>query len=145
MTARTRLPLVVLLASLALTFAAAAIVGITGHARDEARFERAVASTEGRIRARLESYVIVLHGAKAMFAASDAVTEDDFHNFVLGFDLSRRYPGVQGVGFAAYVRAAAVDSLERARRADGDTAFHVRPRGALPIARGLRPANPLGG
>ena len=49
-------------------------------------------------------------------------------------------PILQGKGSfdvskAAYVRAAAVDSLERARRADGDTAFHVRPRGALPLTR----------
>ena len=53
MTARTRLPLVVLLVSLALSLAAAAVVAVTGMARDETRFENAVTSARSRIQSRL--------------------------------------------------------------------------------------------
>ncbi len=133
MTTATRLPLLVLLASLTLSLAAATVVAVTGRARDEARFENATATTLTRVQSRLGNYVTFLRAGNAYFAAGDEFTSDGFRAFVGGFDLGARYRGIQGVGYAVYLRPESVDSLERARRADGDAAFRVWPDTARPV------------
>ncbi|HEY0970640.1 MAG TPA: CHASE domain-containing protein [Gemmatimonadales bacterium] len=133
MTVRTRLPLVVFLASLALSLAAALVVAVTGHARDEARFENATIITRARIQSRLGTYVTILQAGNALFSASDRITADEFRAFVDAFDIERHYPGIQGIGFTAYLQADRVDSLERAMRAAGNPEFRVWPDTARPV------------
>ncbi len=127
-----RTPFVVLATSLALTAAASTIVAVSGHKRDAARFQNAIASTGARIEARLDNYVTMLRAGNGLFTASGTVTETEFRTFVALFDLPHDYPGARGIGYAARVRRGALDSLVAARRAAGDTAFHVWPDSARP-------------
>ncbi|HEU4563270.1 MAG TPA: CHASE domain-containing protein [Gemmatimonadaceae bacterium] len=127
--ARIRPPLLVLGVSLLLTMLATAVVAVTAQLRDEARFASATRAVAGGIDDRLETYVAMLHGVRALFAASDSVTRDEFNAYVARLETDDRYPGIQGIGFSRRVSAA-------------DTAAVMRElRRAVPEAR-IRPDTP---
>jgi signal transduction histidine kinase len=107
--------------------AAGWLVADSGRERDEARFHNATETTLDRLQARLAAYVTMLRGARGLFAASGDVSSQEFSTFVHEFDLTRTFRGVQGIGFAGRLQASQVDSLERARRADGLADYRVYP------------------
>lgn len=94
-----RTPWLVLLGSLALTFAATLFVWWSARGRDEARFVNAVQSAHDLVIGRLDIYIATLRGAAALFAASDSVEPRDFKNYVDRLDMQHFYPGIQGIGW----------------------------------------------
>ncbi len=124
---RRHLPLVILVASLTVSVSAAWIIAGSGRERDETRFRNAAETTLDRLEGRLTEYVTVLRGARGLFAASGDVTAREFETYVSQFDLARSFRGVQGIGYAGRILPASVDSLERARRADGVVGYRVHP------------------
>jgi Predicted integral membrane sensor domain len=56
-----------------------------------------------RIEQRLEAYEQVLRGVRGLYIASPNVKRDEFHDYVSTLDLAKYYPGIQGVGFSAWV------------------------------------------
>jgi two-component system, OmpR family, sensor kinase len=128
-----RVPLAVLVVSLALT---AAIIGWMArlHAtRAEARFANAVESATDRIVSRLEIYESMLRSGAGLFAAlggkAEALTATSFHRFVEQLDVGRRYPGVQGIGFTQHVRASQIPELVSRMQQEGFPDFRVWPQG----------------
>jgi signal transduction histidine kinase len=126
---QSRTPFVVLAVSLLLTLAATGFVMVTGAARDQARFENAMQSTQDRINGRLDTYVAMLAGARGLFAASDTVTRRDFATYIAELEIRRRYPGVQGLGFARRVAPGERGAVAAAWRGEGMPGFHVWPAG----------------
>jgi signal transduction histidine kinase len=112
-----RSPLVVLVASLLLTAAASAFVAWIGDQRDRQRYDNAVQAATDRIRTRLETYEAILYGARGLFAASDAVSRDDFATFVEQLAVGSRFPGVQGLGFSRWLNPPGADTGAAARAA----------------------------
>ena len=129
---RTRIPLLVLAASLLLTAGAGFFAARLETARHEAAFATAVQSTRDRIEHRLELKASILQGAGALFASSGEVTREEFRSYVRHFAASENYPGVQGVGFARRVTPANVGALERGMHAQGVPGFHVWPMSERP-------------
>ncbi|HEX3157751.1 MAG TPA: CHASE domain-containing protein [Gemmatimonadaceae bacterium] len=129
---RTRIPLLVLTASLLLTAGAGFFAARLETARHEAAFATAVQSTRDRIEHRLELKASILQGAGALFASSGEVTREEFRSYVRHFAASENYPGVQGVGFARRVTPANVGALERGMHAQGVPGFHVWPMSERP-------------
>ena len=124
--------------ALLMTAAATATLAGTVRERDRARFENAVQSTGDRVHARLDTYTAMLTGAAGLFDASDGVTRDEFRRYVEHLDPRRRYPGVQGIGFARRLgpgdAAAEAEIVAEARAAavSGSTPYRVWPEGARP-------------
>jgi signal transduction histidine kinase len=114
-------------AMLALTISAAGLVAIAGSVRDHARFENAEQGASDRIRARLDTYLAMLLGARGLFVASDTVTGIDFRHYVATIDPQRRFPGIQGIGYTARLTPAERDRLEKAGRFADGTPFHLFP------------------
>ena len=129
---RTRIPLLVLAASLLLTAGAGFFAARLETARHEAAFATAVQSTRDRIEHRLELKASILQGAGALFASSGEVTREEFRSYVRHFAASENYPGVQGVGFARRVTPANVGALERGMHAQGVPGFRVWPMSERP-------------
>ncbi len=82
---------------------------------------------------RLNTYEVVLKGASGLFLASDAVARGEWKSFVDSFDLSQKYPGIQGLGFVAFVTPEEVESFTQSMRADGHPDFHIFPAGQRDI------------
>ena len=107
-----RSPLLVLATSLLVTALAAGFVASTGRDRARTRFENAVQGAGDRIEARVGSHVALLHGATALFAASDTVTAADFGRYVQRLDLAARYPGVRAIGYSRRLRVGPTPGAE---------------------------------
>lgn len=58
-----------------------------------------------QVEQRMRAYRQVLRGARALFDASDDVTREDWKTYVGALSLQEDFPGIQGVGFSAYVKA----------------------------------------
>ena len=73
-----------------------------GQARERARisFEQEMDRSRASIHARLQVYEDALYGTRSIFEANEAVTREMFHDYVAGLDIEKRYPGVQGIGYA---------------------------------------------
>ena len=82
------------------------------------RFDNDSRSVEQQIAVRVRLYTDVLVTMRALFVEDSNVTRAEFHDFVAGLDLHGRYPGFQTLNYAAYVRAADVDSFVAAQRKD---------------------------
>jgi len=120
-------PWMVLGSSSALTLAATVFVAVTGRARDHARFESGVQATQNRIQARLETYIALLRGGSAFFAANGDVSGPQFRSYVSRLDIAGRYPGIQGLGFSMLAPAADTATLASAARSAGHHDFRSWP------------------
>ncbi|MGZ4959943.1 MAG: bifunctional diguanylate cyclase/phosphodiesterase [Methylomonas sp.] len=81
------------------------------------------------ITARLRNYEQVLRGAKALFAASESVTRNEFREYVNRLSLSHQYPGIQGVGFSQLIVPSEKGAHIKGIRKEGFPDYTVRPEG----------------
>ncbi|AFL75853.1 CHASE domain-containing hybrid sensor histidine kinase/response regulator [Thiocystis violascens] len=111
------LPWLVLVAGLVVAYAS------WSNARQDAlehlasEFEFRANETLGAIQDRLHRQEEILLGAVGVFNASDTVSREEFRDYVDTLNLQRRYPGIQGVGFARWIpaheKAAHLDRIRR--------------------------------
>ncbi|HYP01975.1 MAG TPA: CHASE domain-containing protein [Pyrinomonadaceae bacterium] len=124
---RAWIPYFVLAVTLLLTAAAAYSVAQKAEAKARMQFEGAVRETRGDIKYRLDNYISLLNSASGLFAASDEVTWQDFHDYAEHLQLREQYRGVQGIGFSARVAPEKVDALVSEMRAQGARDFAISP------------------
>ncbi len=83
-----------------------------------------------RIEQRMAAYEQVLRGARGLFAASDYVERNEFHDYVSTLELEQNYPGIQGVGFSIIVlprdKATHIESIRR----EGFPNYTMHPEGS---------------
>jgi signal transduction histidine kinase len=91
------------------TYAAARRV----HDREGDQLTADAQSTVAAIDRRLEDYAQVLRGAAGLYAASEDVSYQEFHDFFADQGVIKRFRGVQVIGFASYVPRAGLPSYER--------------------------------
>ena len=130
-------PAGVFVGSLALTLAATLAVAASTRARDQARFEAAVAHTRGRMEARLETYLFMLRGLAALYAARAPDEPSELAAHMEKLELEPPYAGVQGLGFSALRTTGEAEPIDR-RRLDAlgrDTATEAVHRDAMERAR----------
>jgi signal transduction histidine kinase len=97
---RVGVPAVVLAACLVSTAALTWHTGRSVMALERERFTSAAVNTTDRIAARIDIYLALLRGARALFASqSDKVDLKEFANYVQSLRVRERYPGIQAIGF----------------------------------------------
>ncbi len=67
------------------------------------RFVRRAENIATEIRSRMLDYQQVLRGCQGLFAASDRVSSQEWKTYVERLDLNTHYPGIQGIGFGAWM------------------------------------------
>lgn len=82
-----------------------------------------------KIEERFKAYRQVLRGARALFAASQEVTRQEWQEYVSGLRLQADYGGIQGVGFAMLVPASQLASHEQRLRSEGFPDYRISPPG----------------
>jgi signal transduction histidine kinase/CHASE1-domain containing sensor protein/ActR/RegA family two-component response regulator len=122
-------PYAVLAAVLLATALAALYARSSSRTNDRLRFDNAVQRTEEAIRDRLETYVDSLRAGAGLFAADREVSRDEFRRFVQRVEVEQRYPGIQGIGFAARVGAQDRGAFVERVRAQGAGDFQIKPEG----------------
>ena len=118
----------VLLTALGLTVVSWRLVSVNTEQGASARFEALSQTIQSRITDRMRDYEQVLRGGVGLFEASESVSAEEWQGYVSDLKLEESYPGIQGIGYAAYLPSeAALARLEEALRAQGYEGFQVTP------------------
>jgi signal transduction histidine kinase/CHASE1-domain containing sensor protein len=104
-----------------------AIANLYVRERDEFRRRSEILRANRAIVGRLDDQVALLRHTAAMFDTQRDVTPKEFHAFVRAIEVSGRYPGIQGIGYAARVPAAQRSEFERRVRAEGFPRYRITP------------------
>ena len=122
-------PWVALSACLALTAASWMGLERTRYADARTLFERRTESATAAIRARMLAYEQILRSGAARMASSPSVSREAWRSFIANLQLDERFPGIQAVGFAEYVRGDARAEHVKHVRAEGFPDYDIRPPG----------------
>ncbi|HUP30246.1 MAG TPA: CHASE domain-containing protein [Usitatibacter sp.] len=126
---RSPFPWVALAAALALTAAGWFALERSRYNDAQVQFERRTETAAAAMRARMIAYEQVLRSGAAYMASSTSVTRADWRRFIANLQLEERFPGIQSVGYAEYVRSGTrLQHVER-MRAEGFDTYEIRPPG----------------
>ncbi|MGH7300914.1 MAG: CHASE domain-containing protein, partial [Candidatus Rokuibacteriota bacterium] len=123
---------VVLACALLLTFGAWRYAERTVRAHEQERFDRVMAVSRAAIDRRLEGYLQILTGVRALFASSSAVERAEFRSYIAGLILEGRYPSLRGIGWVPRVPAASRAPHEALMRRGGPPGYEIHPAGSQP-------------
>lgn len=82
---------------------------------------------------RLGNYEQVLMSGSAFFAADEQVTRAEWRDFIQPQRVQERYPGIQGIGFAAWVPLADREAHIADMRKNDLAEYELRPPGARDV------------
>ncbi|WP_228565644.1 CHASE domain-containing protein, partial [Myxococcus sp. AB036A] len=123
----------VLLVGLLLTAASAAYVQQSIHERRLHRFDGAVHDGVLGLQQRLELNQSLLQGVHGLFTGSRFVNREEFDAYLESLELNRSFPGMEGIGFARWLRpedVARYDAKVRDRQEPGHPVWPPGPREA---------------
>ena len=92
-------------------------------------FDAQVTELSQNIELRMRDHEQLLLGAKGLFEASETVSRAEFHHYISTLDISQRYPGIQIVGFTAWVKPDELTQFTQRIRDEGFPQFDIRPAG----------------
>jgi PAS domain S-box-containing protein len=119
---------VVLACTLLLTVGAWRYAERAVRANEQERFDRVVARSRAAIDQRLESYLQILMGVRALFASSPAVERSEFRSFIAGLGLDVRYPSIRGMSWIPRVPLGSRAAHEALMRRGGAPAgYEIHP------------------
>jgi len=95
----------------------------------EAHFQTKTRDIESAVAFRMHDYQLMLQGCVGLFNASASVKRHEWKIYAQSIDPHNNYPGIQGIGFAKRVTAAAKEAHIRELRAEGFPDYSIRPAG----------------
>src|SRR5262245_24048881 len=108
---RPLLPYGILAIALLLTAAPGTYTYMTLSDRTLSRFNSVSEQVAVTLDNRIDVYIAMVNRGAGLFAASDDVNFDEFRAYVDRLEISRRYPGIQGIGFSRLVTSAERDAV----------------------------------
>jgi PAS domain S-box-containing protein len=93
------------------------------------RFDDRAIQVLEEVRGRMIDYEQVLRGCAGLFAASNAVTRNEWAAYVETLRVNRNYPGIQGIGYAQHVLKPGKAEHEAWVRAQGFPEYAIHPPG----------------
>jgi len=100
-------------------------------------FQIEVTELTTAIASHMDAYEQVLKGGRSFFMASEHVSRDAWHTYVENLQLNLKYPGIQGVGYAALVPAAELAAHEQQIRSKGFPDYRIWPEGKRDTYTGI--------
>ncbi len=88
-------------------------------AQARARFDDITRATQEAIERRTKAYLDAMFGARGLFYASDAVTREEWHNYVEGIEPNKRFEGLQAISYAEYLTPEEREEFVRRAREEG--------------------------
>lgn len=107
------------------------------------RFIADVEDAKARIANRMREQEQVLRGGVGLIKSSDHVSRAQWAKYVHALELSTRFPGLQGLGFAKLVPPGAAMQIVAEAQQDGLAAFKIWPQGQRPVTTTILYLEPL--
>jgi PAS domain S-box-containing protein len=114
---------IVLALSLAATVGGWRIVQNHAELTARKRFDKEANDIAAALEERMLIYQDVLHGAVGLYAASLSVERAEWKSYIESISINDRFPGIDGLGFIAYVRRAELDDFLKTTREDNTPYF----------------------
>jgi signal transduction histidine kinase len=95
------------------------------------------------IQNRLAVYENMLRSSAGFVSASEAVTREEWKQFVDVFDVFSRYPGVQGIGYVPIIKPESLDSHISTVQSSGISNYTITPSGARDVYTSILYLEPL--
>jgi signal transduction histidine kinase len=92
-------------------------------------FEFAAIDLQSKMYTRLRAHAQLLRSGAALFAASDTVTREMWHNFYENTRISRYLPGIQGYGYSHIIPRDQLQRHIQSLRDSGFSDYNVFPEG----------------
>jgi PAS domain S-box-containing protein len=121
-----------LIAALMATFAIWRLVALDSRQDGERVFHALVNKLGTELRDAIFDYTQVMRGGAALFNSIGDVSRETWRAYVT-LEINNRYPGLQGVGFAAAVRPTEIAAHVSQVRAEGLSDYAIRPDGVRPF------------
>ena len=118
--------LIVLITLLSFTLFAYYQAKTSAEGKRERLFDNRVKGVTGAIHLRMLDYIQILKGCQGLFYGSDSITANDWKIYIENLNISTIYPGIQGIGYAAYIPVKDTARLERTLRKSGFPDFNIR-------------------
>ena len=109
----------VLLIALLLTVLAYYYVRQTVEVQNRARFAESTQATQEALERRTKAYLDAMFGARGLFYASNAVTREEWDNYVEGIKPASRFEGLQALSYAQLVDPEQRESFMRRSQDEG--------------------------
>lgn len=93
------------------------------------QFQAKAQEIELHLRERLTVYEQVLHGVSGLMQANPYLTRSAFADYAKALQLQQVFPGIQGVGYAAWIPAGQLAYYEQLVEEEGFKGFRVFPPG----------------
>ena len=93
------------------------------------KFDQEVKQIHSIIQERMKAQEQVLLSTRGLFSSSNSVERHEFRNFVDGMQLSKNYPGIQGVGFSLAIKPKDLSRHIASIRKEGFPDYSVKPAG----------------
>jgi PAS domain S-box-containing protein len=123
-------PIVVLLASLTVTFFLWNLSFTETQHLAKTRLNEQALEITGQILKRLEENETILLGGNAVFAVrGDALTRQEWQQYATSLKLESNNPGILGFGFACWVQRSQLETHLRAIRGEGFPDYRIKPAG----------------
>ncbi|MBA6223633.1 GGDEF domain-containing protein [Colwellia sp. MB02u-18] len=122
-------PWLIFLLSLSVTYIAWSLTNKSHQRHTQDLFTFEVAQTLQAIEQRMRGYEQVLRGGIGLFKASTHVSRQEFHDYVSKLEVDKRWPGIQGIGYAVMLKPKEKDIFVNALRLEGFNEFNVFPAG----------------
>ncbi len=123
------LAVLVLVGSLLLVAQYAKFAGEREQALAQARFVAEAEQAADLIRQRLLIYELSTRGGVSLFTTVQRPTRAQWRSYVDGVALRRRFPSMQGLGFAEHLKPTGLAELQLQLRDSGQGLFELRPKG----------------
>ncbi|MGB5277038.1 MAG: CHASE domain-containing protein [Gammaproteobacteria bacterium] len=95
----------------------------------QAEFDFHADETVAYINQRMDTYIQVLFGVRALFSGTDSVTREQFSTYITSLRLQEQYPGIQGLSHAPLITHAQKAMHTADMREQGFTEYTIKPAG----------------
>lgn len=98
----------------------------------QVRFDARIQEIQKAVQTRMTAYEQILRGGSSLFATLGTVSREQWAVYVENLEIGANYPGIQGIGYAAYVPGSEKDAFIKNIRAQGLPDYDIRPPGERP-------------
>jgi two-component system, OmpR family, sensor kinase len=126
-TERLRLPYLVLIVSLLITFGATFVFYKNAQAKDLMRFENEVTNVRNRIEILLNTYIAVLKAGRGFVESNENLDRESFADFVRKLEINKNNGGVERIGYIKKVTPAELEDLTQKMKARSFADFKIYP------------------
>lgn len=124
----------VLLAAVFTTMLFAGMLDILARKEAYTTFADEVNRSTQAVNDRVHVYTNALESAQGFFTASIQVFREEWKSYVSSLDIEKNYPGMQGMGYAAFVTSDEREAHSAAIRAEGFPEYTIRPEGVRDLS-----------